>query len=124
MLCYGKSTERLIGEQLQAERAGILLDAVKAAKELPGINPDWIGVWGISQAGYVIPRAQRDYKRALEKANNLNYKIELIEGADHNIIIFETGCERERACRTRAEWSNYNPEFLKIMEQWLKDLNK
>ena len=62
------------------------------------------------------------YKAALSRAGNLNYGVEFIPGADHNIIMCETGCEKERRNRSGAEWSNYAPEYLQKMESWLREL--
>jgi len=248
---YGKSTGELSDKHLKSERAGILLTAIDEMKKHPKISTDKIGLWGISQAGYVIPKAlektddiafmilvgcagetgirqtayyikaqlmcigvpeneaieaeqnfiglfyaktfseyykcakplydnpaQREmgfvsaiwteeewkpmnkssesffnpmdvfeetkiptlvffgdldknvdpfqgmdaYKKAFQKANNPNYKVIMIEGADHNIIISETGCETERYARTKEGWSNYDLEYLQVMEEWLKEL--
>jgi pimeloyl-ACP methyl ester carboxylesterase len=54
---YGESTGKFTGGKLFEERASILLDAVSALKEHPAINPRQIGLWGISQAGWVMPKA-------------------------------------------------------------------
>ena len=61
------------------------------------------------------------YKKALTKAGNKVFRVELIPGADHNIILCETGSMRERSRRSSKEWQNYSPEYLKIMEEWLKE---
>ena len=42
---------------LRHKRAQILLDAIELMKSRPDIDPTRIGVWGGSQAGYVIPIA-------------------------------------------------------------------
>jgi pimeloyl-ACP methyl ester carboxylesterase len=60
------------------------------------------------------------YKKALTEAGNKNFRVELIPNADHNIILSKTG----RRSRSSKEWQNYAPEYLKIMEDWLKQLNK
>ena len=247
-LGFGNSTGKFSNEHLQEERAEILIDAIKNMRSHPDIHANKIGVWGISQAGYVIPRAlektddisfmilvgvggengiqqtayyikaqlecigipeneallaaqnfvglyyaqtyddyykcakplvddpmiremgfvtamwtedewrphqkteqafynpisviektkvptlvffgsldknvnpfqgMNAYQTAFEKAGNQNYKVELIEETDHNIIISNTGCETERASRTREGWSNYDPEYLNLMKDWL-----
>lgn len=64
------------------------------------------------------------YQLAFEKAGNPNYVVKMIEGSDHNIIISETGCLKERSERTAEGWSNYDPEYLRMMEHWLIDLLK
>jgi len=54
---YGESTGKFTGGKLFEERASILVDAVSVLKKHPAINPEQIGLWGISQAGYVMPKA-------------------------------------------------------------------
>lgn len=248
---FGKSTGKLSQKQLCHERSEVLLEAIKVMKKHPKIKADMIGVWGISQAGYVIPmaleqyadiqfmilagvagengikqtayqikqqlicigmneneaekarmdftmlyysdtydkylghaeplvknplirelgyvsaiwpkdqwkpyegteeafynpmlvlertkipalvflgeldknidpvQAVQAYNLAFTKAGNLNYKVNMIVGSDHNIIISETGCMSERRNRSGEEWSNYDPEYLRLMEEWLIDL--
>ena len=246
---YGESTGKFSKEKRLTERASILVDAVKVMKKHTLIDSNKIGVWGISQAGYVMPLAIRQteaikfmiavgcpgatgidqtaylirkqlifeglsekeasqaethfkklytaksfeeyiqhakplydnpvqrklgfvsalwdksnwqphspdeegfinpmeiietftipvlvffgekdtqvdpfqgveaYKKALEKAGNQNFRIELIPNADHNIILCKTGSMRERRNRSAKGWSNYAPEYLVIMEEWLR----
>jgi pimeloyl-ACP methyl ester carboxylesterase len=54
---YGESTGEFTRGRLFEERAAILLDAVAALKKHSAVNPGQIGLWGISQAGYVMPMA-------------------------------------------------------------------
>ena len=54
---YGESTGEFTRGKLFEERASILLAAVAALKNHPSVNPKQIGLWGISQAGYVMPKA-------------------------------------------------------------------
>jgi dipeptidyl aminopeptidase/acylaminoacyl peptidase len=54
---YGESTGKFTSGKLFEERASILVDAVNVLKKHPAINPEQIGLWGISQAGYVMPKA-------------------------------------------------------------------
>ena len=64
------------------------------------------------------------YREALERAGNLNFRVELIPGADHNIILSESGCLDERENRSRQEWTNYAPEYLDTLEEWLRELRR
>jgi pimeloyl-ACP methyl ester carboxylesterase len=247
----GQSTGEFSQKRLKAERAQILLDAIEHAKKHPRIDSGLIGVWGISQAGVVIPMAlpktddisfmimvgcmgengiqqsayqirrqlqfaglseeeareaenhfiqifyaktfeqyiqhakplydnpvQRKlgfvsalwdetnwkpfsqdaegffdptpiiekitipvlvffgeldtqvdpiqgveaYTKALTKAGNKNFRVEFIPNADHDIIISKTGSMEERSRRSAKEWQNYAPEYLEIMEDWLRKL--
>jgi pimeloyl-ACP methyl ester carboxylesterase len=62
------------------------------------------------------------YQEALERAGNPSFRVELIPGTDHNIILSETGCLDEREKRPRSEWTNYAPEYLDTLEEWLGEL--
>jgi pimeloyl-ACP methyl ester carboxylesterase len=62
------------------------------------------------------------YQKALEKAGNKNFRVELVPNADHNIILCKTGSMKERNNRSSKEWQNYAPEYLETMEKWLKEL--
>lgn len=64
------------------------------------------------------------YRAALERAGNPHSRVELIPGTDHNIIISETGCLDEREKRSRKEWTNYAPEYLDTLEEWLRELRR
>jgi pimeloyl-ACP methyl ester carboxylesterase len=59
------------------------------------------------------------YREALERAGNTNYRVELIPGVDHNLLISETGSLKERDNRPRNGWQNYSPLYLDILEEWL-----
>jgi fermentation-respiration switch protein FrsA (DUF1100 family) len=240
------------GAELLSERASIMVDAVNLLKEHPAIDPGRIGVWGISQAGYVMPLAltrtddisfmivtggpgmnsfdqmvyligqqflctgysaqesnkieanfaklfyadtyleyreskeylirfpyalnftgieitpqeewspedyshwvyfnpieviegttipvlsifgEKDtqvdpfqgtaaYQAALEAAGNQNFRVELFPDADHNIVLARTGCMEERNNRSMADWLNYAPGYLDLVEEWLINVNK
>ena len=64
------------------------------------------------------------YREALERAGNPNFRVELIQDTDHNIILSETGCLQERERRSRSEWTNYAPEYLNTVEEWLGELHR
>lgn len=64
------------------------------------------------------------YREALERANNPNFRVELIPSADHNIILSKTGSLDERQKRKRHEWKNYAPEYLDLLEEWLRELRR
>jgi pimeloyl-ACP methyl ester carboxylesterase len=56
------------------------------------------------------------YKNAFEISGNANYRIEVIEGAGHILTPAETGCIGEFVS------SEYIPEYLEILEQWLIEI--
>ena len=64
------------------------------------------------------------YRHALARAGNLNFRVELLPGVDHNLILSETGCLDEREKRSRSEWTNYAPEYLDILEAWLREIKR
>jgi pimeloyl-ACP methyl ester carboxylesterase len=64
------------------------------------------------------------YREALHQAGNPSFRVELIPGTDHNIILSETGCLEERENRLRSEWTNYAPKYLDTLEAWLADLRR
>ena len=55
------------------------------------------------------------YKNALEASGNKDYRIEVIEGAGHVLAPAQTGCLDEFVS------SEYVPEYLEILEEWLSD---
>jgi pimeloyl-ACP methyl ester carboxylesterase len=64
------------------------------------------------------------YQEALQRAGNPNFRVELISGTDHNIILSQTGCLDEREKRSPTEWTRYAPEYLDILEEWLRELHR
>jgi uncharacterized protein len=52
---YGESTGQLSDTRVYHQRARIILDAIEVMKSHPDIDPDRIGLWGISQGGWVMP---------------------------------------------------------------------
>ena len=62
------------------------------------------------------------YRDALTSAGNKSFRVVLIPGTDHNIILSKTGCIDERENRSRREWTNYAPQYLDTIEEWLKEL--
>lgn len=62
------------------------------------------------------------YQAALERAGNANFRVVLVPGVDHGMIVSETGCMKERSRRSRTGWRNYSPEYLDTMERWLREL--
>jgi dipeptidyl aminopeptidase/acylaminoacyl peptidase len=74
----GQSKGKFSRQHLIAERKEILLDAIESAKNHPRIDAGRIGVWGISQAGYVIPQAH-------QKTDDISFMI-LVGVAGQNSI--------------------------------------
>ena len=72
----GESTGRFSDELTQ--RADILVDGVEVLMEHPSIDPDRIGLWGLSQAGWVMPLA-------IEQSENITFMIVVGGGAEDSI---------------------------------------
>jgi len=53
----GESTGQFNDQTLRHQRAQIVLDAIEVMQARRDIDPQRIGLWGISQAGYVMPLA-------------------------------------------------------------------
>jgi pimeloyl-ACP methyl ester carboxylesterase len=67
-------------------------------------------------------RGARAYREALERAGNRSFRVELIPGVDHNLILSKTGCLEERRRRTARGWQRYPPQYLDLVELWLREL--
>jgi hypothetical protein len=52
----GESTGTTNRQQITRQQAQIVTDAIEVIKAYPGIDPGRIGLWGVSMAGYVMPR--------------------------------------------------------------------
>ena len=52
----GESTGKTDRWQITQQQAQIVTDAISVMKAYPGIDPRRIGLWGVSMAGYVMPR--------------------------------------------------------------------
>ena len=62
------------------------------------------------------------YTEALEHAGNTLSRIVFIPETDHNIIFAVTGSLMERAQRSMQAWTDYSPEYLAVLEDWLISL--
>ncbi len=107
-----------------------------------------LAVWGERDTQIDPVRAAHAYRDALEQAGNSNYRVKVILGANHNLAPSETGCNSEtgqmmeRVLGERgftlkelntldpqdpvlltlgSAWP-YTPEYLDLIEEWLKDL--
>ena len=126
------------------ERAAILADGIEVLAEHPAIDSTRFGLWGISQAGWVMPlvldltdkvafmivvsgggedsidpiQGAEAYEAALEKAGNQDYQIEVIPGVAHVLMSAKTGCLSEVGKRA------YAPEYLATLEVWLQHLSQ
>ena len=58
------------------------------------------------------------YKNALDEAGNVDYTIEVLEGAGHVLAPALTGCPDEFVS------NEYVPEYLEILDEWVSLLNK
>jgi uncharacterized protein len=109
-----------------------------------------LAIWGERDTRIDPIRAAHAYRDALEQAGNTNYRVEIIPGADHSLASSETGCiseEGQTGERVLGEqgftledlnaldpkdpvlfalvsaWP-YAPEYLDLIEEWLRDLRR
>jgi pimeloyl-ACP methyl ester carboxylesterase len=101
----GESTGKFNNDLTQ--RAAILVDGIEVLMEHESIDPDRIGLWGISQAGWVMPLA-------IEQSENVAFMIVVGGGAEDSIeqMAFQIGqnvvCNggsAEQAERVERYWS-------------------
>lgn len=120
---YGESTGDFTRGKLFEERSSILTDAVNVLKKHPAINPKQIGLWGISQAGYVMPKA-------IAKTKDITFMIAIscpaMDSIDQSAYLVEKqilceGYDKEQAekarkyFRQRAHAKTYH-EYLEAAE--------
>jgi pimeloyl-ACP methyl ester carboxylesterase len=101
----GESTGKFSNEL--TERAAILVDGIEVLTEHPSIDPDNIGLWGISQAGWVMPLA-------IEQSENVAFMIVVSGSAEDSIeqMAFQIGQKvacgggsEEQAALVERYWS-------------------
>jgi pimeloyl-ACP methyl ester carboxylesterase len=92
------------------ERANIILDAIKVLVTNPSINSTSIGLWGISQAGWVMPLA-------LEKTQDIAFVIVVSGGGEDSIeqmayqvgqVVACGGGSLEQVSDVEKYWSQMN----------------
>lgn len=108
---YGRSTGELSKDHLLEERSGILVDAVEEMKKHSEIDKNRMGVWGISQAGYVIPKA-------LEKTNDIAFMI-LVGCAGENGIqqsAYQIKRQLESEGLSEAEAQEAGNHFIRLFD--------
>ena len=74
----GDSTGEFDQGQTLRQRAEILVDAIQVLVEHPSIDAERIGLWGLSQAGWVMPLA-------LEQTDDVAFMITVSGGAEDSI---------------------------------------
>jgi pimeloyl-ACP methyl ester carboxylesterase len=74
----GESTGEFDGGHVLTQRAEILADGIRALAEHPAIDASHIGLWGLSQAGWVMPLA-------LELTDDVAFMIVVGGGAENSI---------------------------------------
>jgi pimeloyl-ACP methyl ester carboxylesterase len=119
----GESTGELDGEYVLTQRAEILTDGIEVLAEHPAIDASHIGLWGISQAGWVMPMA-------LELTDDVAFMIVVSGGAEDSIeqgayyvgqqVISEGGSEEQEALvekywSQQAKATSYD-EYREAME--------
>jgi pimeloyl-ACP methyl ester carboxylesterase len=102
----GASTGKFDGERLLTQRAEILVAAIEVLVDHEAIDRQRIGLWGLSQAGWVMPLA-------LERSDHVAFMIVVSGGAEDSIeqMAYQVGqrvaCSggtAEQAALVEAAW--------------------
>lgn len=62
------------------------------------------------------------YQAAFARTGAAQSQVLVFESADHNIVVSDIGCLRERASRPVAAWLDYAPGCLDALGEWLATL--
>ncbi len=107
-----------------------------------------LAIWGERDTKIDPIQAAHAYREVLEQAGNLNYRVEVIPGADHSLAPSETGCNSEEGQTIERVLNNqgytfedlnsldpqdpilltlgkgwpYAPGYLDLIEEWLRSL--
>ena len=94
----GDSIGEFDGERTLTQRAEILVDAVDWLTDNPSIDASRIGVWGLSQAGWVMPLA-------LTMTDDISFMIVVSGGAEDSIeqMVFQWTAQATCRGATAAE---------------------
>jgi predicted acyl esterase len=76
----GDSTGEFDGEQTLTQRAEILVDAIEWLMDESTIDESRLGVWGLSQAGWVMPLA-------LTMTDDISFMIVVSGGAEDYVQV-------------------------------------
>jgi hypothetical protein len=93
------------------ERAKIIRDAIGVLAEHPSVDPSTVGLWGISQAGWVMPMA-------LEMTDAVDFMIVVSGGGEDGI---EQGAYQTAQ---RLLCDGGSPEDASVVEQYWAIMNK
>lgn len=93
------------------ERAGILADAIQVLGEKASIDLSRVGLWGISQAGWVMPKA-------LEKTDRISFMIVVSGGGEDGIEQGAYQLAQMIACQGGSQ------EDVATVEQYWASMNK
>ena len=93
------------------QRAEILVDGIEVLAEHLSIDPNRIGLWGISQAGWVMPLA-------IEQSEGVAFMIVVSGGAEDSIEQMAYQVGQQVACKGGA------PEQAELVEQYWAQMNK
>ena len=94
--------------KLVLERADILVDGVKVLEEHPSIDPSRIGLWGISQAGWVMPQA-------LDDTDQVAFMIVVSGGGEPGVYQYAYQVGQKVACAGGSE-----EEAAEVEQAWEK----
>ena len=131
----GESTGTIEQDQVFKQRAQIVLDAIEVMKKRPDIDPERIGLAGISQAGYVMPRVlslSEDVAfmvcvscAGVASVDQMAYLIAsqgtcagVPEGEADQLSSLRAELDRARTLTTYAEYLQYRKLLSSMTETW------
>jgi pimeloyl-ACP methyl ester carboxylesterase len=101
----GDSTGEFGEGQARRQRAAILADGIQTLADHPAIDPDRIGLWGLSQAGWVMPLA-------LELTDDVAFMISVSGGGEDGIEQMAYQISEQLVC------DGVPREQAELAEQW------
>jgi pimeloyl-ACP methyl ester carboxylesterase len=101
----GASTGTFEPDKVQSQRAAILADGIQTLVDHPAVDPDRIGLWGLSQAGWVMPLA-------LELTDDVAFMISVSGGAEDGIEQMAFQASEQLVC------SGLSREQAELAELW------
>ena len=101
----GESTGDFDEEYGNTQRAAILTDAVEELARHPAVDPDRIGLWGLSEAGWVMPKA-------LTMTNRVAFMIVVSGGGEDSIE------QQVYQWTQKARCTGATPDEVALMDQY------
>ncbi|UCF78604.1 MAG: alpha/beta fold hydrolase [Candidatus Eiseniibacteriota bacterium] len=93
------------------------------AEYLEKITCPVLVIFGEKDTNLDVKQGVETYYRFLTRARNKDFDIVVIAGGDHSLFQTETGSIREQMAKIQAGEQKYVPEYLDVMEDWVRRFN-